>query len=119
MTISTVRLALIIPVLGLAGCVAEEAKVESITVMTFNVQNLFDNIDDPVKDDKAYLPIEAKQSESHIAACNEIEVDSWRDECLHLDWSDLAIEVKLTALANTIRQVEAGAGADIILLQEV
>lgn len=119
MTISTVRLALIIPVLGLAGCVAEEAKVESITVMTFNVQNLFDNIDDPIKDDKAYLPIEAKQSESHIAACNEIEVDSWRDECLHLDWSDLAIEVKLTALANTIRQVEAGAGADIILLQEV
>jgi hypothetical protein len=53
MTINTVRLAFIISVLGLAGCVAEEAKVESITVMTINVQNLFDNNDDPNKDDKA------------------------------------------------------------------
>jgi hypothetical protein len=32
-----------------------------VTVMAFNVQNVFDNIDDAGKDDKAYLPIEAKQ----------------------------------------------------------
>jgi hypothetical protein len=43
-----------------------------VTVMSFNVQNLFDNVDDPGKDDKAYLPLAAKQNESHIAACNEI-----------------------------------------------
>ena len=30
------------------------------SVMTLNVDNLFDTIDDPGKDDKAYLPIEAK-----------------------------------------------------------
>lgn len=44
--------------------------------MTFNVQNLFDNVDDPDKDDKAYLPIAAKQNQDRIAACNEIEVNS-------------------------------------------
>ena len=88
-----------------------------ITVMTFNAENLFDNTDDPGKDDKAYLPIEAKQSEEHIAACNEIEVDSWRDECLNLDWSDAAIDRKLTLLANTIRQIDGG--ADVIAFQEV
>ena len=92
---------------------------ESVTVMSFNVQNLFDNIDDPGKDDKAYLPLAAKQTAAHIAACNEIEVDSWRDECLTLDWSDAAIEHKLDVLAGTIRQVNGGSGADIIALQEV
>ncbi len=90
-----------------------------VTVMSFNVQNLFDNADDPGKDDKAYLPLTAKQNDAHIAACNEIEVDSWRDECLYLDWSDEALDLKLELLAKTIRQVNGGAGADIIALQEV
>ncbi len=96
-----------------------EPVVESVTLMTFNVQNLFDNIDDPDKDDKAYLPLAAKQSEAHIAACNEIPVDDWREECLNLDWSDAALDHKLEILAQTFRQVAGGAGADIITLQEV
>jgi len=92
---------------------------DGVTIMSFNMQNLFDNIDDPGKDDKAYLPLAAKQNAKHIEACNEIEVDSWRDECLHLDWSDDALDHKLGVLAATIRQVNDGQGADIIALQEV
>lgn len=92
---------------------------DGVTVMAFNVQNLFDNTDDPGKDDKAYLPLAAKQNEAHVEACNEIEVDSWRDECLYLDWSDAALDFKLGVLATTIRQVNDGRGADIIALQEV
>ena len=95
------------------------ASNDTVTVMSFNVQNLFDNVDDPGKDDKAYLPLAAKQNDAHVAACNEIEVESWRDECLHLDWSDAALEFKLGVLADTIRQVNDGRGADIIALQEV
>ncbi len=91
----------------------------SVKVMTFNVQNLFDNVDDPGKDDKAYLPIEAKQGADHIAACNEIATESWRNECLYLDWSDAAVDFKLGVIAETIRQVSDGQGADIIALQEV
>ena len=90
-----------------------------VMVMSFNVQNLFDNTDAPGKDDKAYLPIEAKQNSDHVAACDEIEVESWRDECLHLDWSDAALDFKLGVLADTIRQVNDGRGADVIALQEV
>lgn len=90
-----------------------------VTIMTFNVQNLFDNIDDAGKDDKAYLPIAAKQNDAHIQECNEIEVASWRSECLNLDWSDAAIEFKLQVLADAIRQVNDGRGPDIIALQEV
>jgi len=122
------KLPVLLWLLFLAGCgpVVERAETESasnvplnVTVMTFNVQNLFDNVDDPGKDDKAYLPIDAKQNAAHINACNEIAVASWRDECLNLDWSVAALDHKLTVLADTIRQVDSGRGADIIALQEV
>ena len=116
--------------LALPGCFDSEAPpgaqvvdaapaLDAVTIMTFNVQNLFDNVDDPGKDDKAYLPIDAKQSATHIAECNEIEVASWRNECLTLDWSDAAIDHKLTVLAEAIKQVNDGRGADIIAFQEV
>jgi len=116
--------------LALPGCFESEAPpgaqvvdaapaLDSVTIMTFNVQNLFDNVDAPGKDDKAYLPIDAKQSATHIAECNEIEVASWRNECLYLDWSDIAIDRKLTVLAEAIEQVNDGQGADIIAFQEV
>jgi len=105
---------------GLFACNAETPPaVESVTVMAFNVQNLFDNSDDPDKYDETYLPLADKQNEAHIAGCNEIAVASWRDECLNLDWSDAAIDHKLDVLAQTIRQVNNGKGADIITMQEV
>ena len=110
---------LTLPLLGLLACVAEKPSTLSVTVMTLNTQNLFDNVDHPDKDDKAFLPIEAKQNDAHIAACNEIPVAAWRDECLNLDWSDAAIDHKMDVLAATIRQVNNGAGADVIAIQEV
>ena len=58
----------------------------SFSVMTFNANNLFDELDDPKKDDKAYLPIELKQTKKHINSCNRIRVNSWKNECLYLDW---------------------------------
>ncbi|MDH3351220.1 MAG: endonuclease/exonuclease/phosphatase family protein, partial [Gammaproteobacteria bacterium] len=91
----------------------------AVTIMTFNVENLFDNVDDPYKDDKSYLPLDAKQSAEHVAACETIEVERWQDECLNLDWNDDVIEHKLGVLASTIKQVNDGKGADIIALQEV
>ena len=44
----------------------------SITVMSYNVENLFDSLDDPGKDDKAYLPYSLKQNKDHIEACNRV-----------------------------------------------
>ena len=97
----------------------ESATTIAVTVMTFNVENLFDTIDDPGKDDKAHLPLSAKQSAAHRNACALIEVNRWRDECLNLDWNDDILEHKMTVLADTILQVNDGRGADIIALQEV
>ena len=91
----------------------------SLTIMTFNVENLFDNLDDPGKEDRTYLALADKQNREHRAACNEIEVDRWRAQCLEWDWNDAVIEKKLRILANVILQVGNGRGPDIIALQEV
>lgn len=110
------------------GCVAvrDHATPETgpgtavaVTLMTFNVENLFDTKDDAGKVDETYLPIAAKQNQAHIAACNKIPVERWRDDCLYLDWSEAVLDHKLKVVADAIRQVNGGSGADIIALQEV
>jgi endonuclease/exonuclease/phosphatase family metal-dependent hydrolase len=91
----------------------------SLTIMTFNVENLFDNVDDPGKEDHTYLALTDKQSDEHKAACAEIEVARWREQCLDWDWSDKIIEQKLSVVADVILQADNGRGPDIIALQEI
>ena len=88
------------------------------SVMSLNVDNLFDTIDDPGKDDKAYLPIEAKQSDKHKRSCNNIRVKSWKNECLYLDWDEDTKNSKLANLVNSIISYNQS-GPDILALQEV
>ena len=88
------------------------------SVMTLNVDNLFDTIDDEGKDDKAYLPIEAKQSDKHKRSCNSIRVKSWKNECLYLDWDEDNKNSKLSNLVSSIISYDQS-GPDILALQEV
>ncbi len=98
---------------------APQAGDAALTIMTFNVENLFDNVDEPGKDDRTYLALAAKQNEEHRAACATIEVDRWREQCLEWDWNDDIIAKKLGVVAAAILQVGEGRGADIVALQEV
>jgi endonuclease/exonuclease/phosphatase family metal-dependent hydrolase len=115
--------ALIVSLLLGAGCstppASDEAEAEAVTIMTFNVENLFDTRDDPGKDDRSYLPLEAKQTAEHRDACAAIEVPAWRDQCLNWDWSEEILQRKLAVVAAAILQVGDGAGPDILALQEV
>jgi hypothetical protein len=101
MNLAALSLSLPLAALGLAalaGCnhsmsenhetTPERTGDASLTIMTFNVENLFDNVDDPGKEDRTYLALADKQSAEHKAACSEIEVDRWREQCLDWDWSD-------------------------------
>ena len=90
----------------------------SFSVMTLNVNNLFDELDDPKKDDKAYLPIELKQTNKHINSCNRVPVNSWKIECLYLDWDTETKDAKLKNLARDILLYDE-TGPDILALQEV
>jgi endonuclease/exonuclease/phosphatase family metal-dependent hydrolase len=87
--------------------------------MTFNVENLFDTRDDPGKDDKTFLPLSAKQTVRHRAACAEIEVPHWREQCFDWDWSEAILARKLSVVADAILQVNDGRGPDVVALQEV
>ncbi len=92
---------------------------QSLTIMTYNVENLFDNLDDPGKDDGTYFALADKQNEAHRTACARIEVPHWREQCLEWDWNDAIIDRKLRVIADAILQIGDGRGADIIALQEV
>ena len=98
---------------------AIEAEPQRISIMAFNVENLFDTQDDAGKNDATYLPAAIKSEPAHIAACNLIEVDRWREDCLYLDWNEQALQFKLQQLAATILAYNDGRGPDIIALQEV
>ena len=91
---------------------------ENITVMTINAQNLFDTMDDPGKDDKAFLPIEMKQSKEHKNSCNSITVNRWRMECFFQDWDEETKNAKLNNLLEVIVSYDSN-GADVIGLQEI
>lgn len=91
----------------------------AVTIMTFNVENLFDTRDDAGKDDRTFLPLALKQTDEHRQACNEIKVQYWREQCLNWDWSESVLTRKLAVVAQVILQVGNGRGPDILALQEV
>lgn len=122
----------------LSACSSEEPKPvetfegggpESISFMTYNVENLFDTSDDEGKMDEAYLPIAQKQSQEHKDLCEKNNPDggSRLITCLEFDWSQELYAEKVRRLAEVISSVshtkaEKGRslkGPDILVLQEV
>ena len=91
---------------------------ETVSVMTFNVENLFDNKNDAYKTDETYLEFSKKQTPLHIKNCEKISTKRWRDDCLYIDWTDEVIEHKLNSIASVILSYGSN-GPDIIGLQEV
>jgi len=105
--------------LCLGACAESVDEPQVVSIMAFNVENLFDNVDDPGRDDRDYLPIERKQNDAHRDACMEVEVESWRNRCLTIDWNDEILRRKLEVVAAAILRVDDGRGPDIVALQEV
>lgn len=92
----------------------------AFSVMTYNVENLFDLIDDPKKNDNTFLPKSMKKSAKHISNCQKIEVKKWREQCLHWDWNKDVLNTKLDRLAQVIRSGgQDKRGPDLLILQEV
>ena len=103
----------------LAACAtAPQESRPAITIMTFNVENLFDTIDDPDKDDRDYLPLAQKNSDAHRAGCASLQFESWRNRCLTVDWNEDVVSRKLKVVADAILQA-GNRGPDIVALQEV
>ncbi|MGE4133911.1 MAG: endonuclease/exonuclease/phosphatase family protein [Bdellovibrionales bacterium] len=119
-----IRVVFIAAVLGLAACTTAPKRVASVnprvSVMTMNVENLFDLQDDPIKNDESFLPIEKKRTEHVRNKCYYQNSSDYRQqECLNADWSEAVLERKFKRLTDVLKQVNNGRGPDILILQEV
>lgn len=91
-----------------------------VSIMTYNVENLFDTTHDEGKDDYTFLPLKLKKTHpEYLAACKKNQSPYRQKECLETDWSDEILETKLTRLAESIGQINNGQGPDIQILEEV
>lgn len=91
---------------------------QRIRVMAYNLENLFDHLDDPRTNDQAYLPLAWKAShKEHAKSCPR--KGHYRQECLELDWNEAAVSAKMANLAKVILSVNAGRGPDLLLVSEV
>ena len=93
---------------------------DSIVVMTYNVENLFDTVDDENRNDETYLPIELKQSDEHKETCKANNNNqNYLKQCLEFDWSEERLSIKLKRLAEVILSVNDGQGPDVLIVEEV
>jgi endonuclease/exonuclease/phosphatase family metal-dependent hydrolase len=89
------------------------------SLMTYNVENLFDDQHDIGKDDETYLPLSKKQSKAHKDKCRQISNFKFRKDCYALDWNQNVIRSKMKNISDVILSVEQGRGPDILILAEV
>ena len=101
-----------------APCAAQEFR--TVTLMSWNVENLFDTQDDPNNPfDNTYLPLAVKQSRpDHEQHCRtHFDIPNFRRECLTIDWTEDRLRKKLSDIAGVIRAVQPQ--PDVIILPEL
>ncbi|MFN7906449.1 MAG: endonuclease/exonuclease/phosphatase family protein [Pseudobdellovibrionaceae bacterium] len=92
---------------------------DEISMMTYNVENLFDTEQDADREDYTNLPLSLKQNKAHRDFCKKMRVPKYREECLTKDWNDDFLEAKMRNLAEVVLDLDGGMGPDVLLLQEV
>lgn len=92
----------------------------TVTIMNYNIENLFDTLHDPGKLDYTYLPKKVKDASTEIQKyCKAQAVHAWREECLNLDWNEEIVDAKMQNIARVIKASNSGKGPDILVLEEV
>ncbi len=89
-----------------------------ISVMTFNVENLFDTNHDTGKKDFTFLPLKLKSTPDAQSFCRQ-QKGHYKKECLGLDWNDEVLDRKMKNLSSVILGANQGKGPDILMLVEV
>ncbi len=97
-----------------------QSQAKKVTVMTYNVENLFDTLHDPGKKDYDFLPLSVKQNSREVQNyCRGLKNSYYKKRCLLFDWTPEKLIKKLRQLARVIRLVNEGQGPDVLVLQEV
>ncbi len=96
-----------------------KAADSEVSVMTYNVENLFDALHDADREDFTFLPLAQKSQSEVVAFCETVKSHHRRKECQELDWNDEVVQTKLKNIGAVIRSVDNGHGPDNLLLAEV
>jgi endonuclease/exonuclease/phosphatase family metal-dependent hydrolase len=96
------------------------AHAESISIMSYNVENLFDTTHDLGKEDYTYLPKKIKDNSTEIQNyCKQLSKQSYIKSCLNLDWNKDILNRKFKNIARVIKSFNFGQGPDVLVLEEV
>ncbi|WP_141736357.1 endonuclease/exonuclease/phosphatase family protein [Oligoflexus tunisiensis] len=96
-----------------------DAVPEPVTVMSWNVENLFDTVHDEGKHDWTYLPL-AMKDDKIKQACKETSIkEKYYKECISKDWNETILKEKLQRVAKVILSQNNGRGADLLFLCEI
>ena len=100
-----------------------------VSVMAYNLENLFDTFDDfdylenvlagIDKNDEEYTPVSFKEtSQKIIDKCNATP-SRYRQKCFKTDWTNEQLKEKMFRLSKAILQKNNGMGPDILVMSEV
>lgn len=114
---------LLVVILLVTGCAGAPKKAldpaKSVTVMAYNLENLFDTTPDPGREDFTFISKAYKGTTAHRLSCAKLETsESRKQECLEKDWSEDHLDKKMSRLAAVILGVNDGHGPDILITEE-
>jgi endonuclease/exonuclease/phosphatase family metal-dependent hydrolase len=100
---------------------AAPSAAQTITIVSYNAENLFDTADDPTNPrDDTYLPLALKDQRrpQHDRDCEQHNGGSgfYVEQCKTLDWSDAVYGVKLQRYADVIKAMPVL--PDVIVIPE-
>lgn len=88
----------------------------TISLMQYNVENLYDTEHDAGTDDYTYLPLKTKRAlGDHYHHCQGLGSRSRIERCLNLDWSESLVKQKIKNLSKVINSFSPS----ILVLNEV
>ncbi len=97
-----------------------EASAASVSVMTYNLENLFDDRHEQGKLDFTFLPKRLKTTAKIKSYCQSQKSNKRRNQCFDLDWTAKQIDLKLKRISQAIlSSTKDGKGPDIVVLQEI
>ena len=77
------------------------ATATSVSIMTYNAENLFDTTHDEGKKDYTWLPLKVKQRSKEIQKyCASMRSEHYRRNCFELDWSEETLDAKIENLSK-------------------
>ncbi len=94
-------------------------KNDEVSLMTFNVENLFDTEHDANKEDFTYLPLSLKKNSTEVQNFCKTQKPHYQSECFSMDWSPEVLKTKFKKIGQVIKSVDHGQGPDNLFLIEV